>query len=125
MSDSKKPPGQVAYEAYEKRYSANFSNHTTAPWEKLADIKKDAWHVAAVALQKELDVPAEIVHVEKDDQDPAAQDKRAWAQVCPECGDFGRPIKATGEHANAKHCARCDILFGWQSAPPQWSADGE
>ena len=118
MSDSKKPPGQVAYEAYEKRYAENFHNHKSASWEDLADIKKDAWGVAAVALQKELDVPAEIVHVEKDDENPADQDKRAWAQVCPECGDFGRSVSSTGKYVNAKHCARCDILFGWQNAPP-------
>ena len=117
MSDSsKKPPGQVAYEAYEKRFGSFYHNHVTDPWEDLDDLKKEAWSVAAVALQNAIedDLPETTVHVEKDSGD---REKRAWSPVCTKCGGKGRPIKGDGEYANARHCTDCDVLFGWQVKP--------
>ena len=114
MADPK-PPGQVTYEAYEKRYAANFHNHKTAPWEKLPETQRDAWGVAAVALQHviEEDMPDTTVHVEKDSDDTT--EKRAWSLVCTKCGGKGRPAKGEGNYSGAKYCDDCSILFGWQS----------
>ncbi len=118
------PPGQVAYEAFEKRYGANFHKRPSPPWDELEEIKQDAWNVAAVALQVQIhkDLPETTVLVEKD---TGAEDheKRAWSPQCPKCTNPGRPIRGEGEYATAKYCRACDVLFGWQlPVEPPWSA---